>query len=239
MRAMILAAGRGERMRPLTDHLPKPLLSVGGQPLIAWHLQALAQAGFREVFINTAHLADKLEDRLGDGRQWGLRLHFSREPEGALETAGGIATAHPWQLETDPFLVINGDIFCRWPVGQAIEIGAHLKEAAPSATCLAHLVMVPNPQHHPKGDFCLLQDGQLCLVGDSAHDTLTYSGIGVFMPGLFKKIPPGTRAALGPLLQSAIAAGQIRGEAYTGHWTDVGTPDRLAALNQLLHGATP
>lgn len=256
MRAMVLAAGRGERMRPLTDHLPKPLLSVAGQTLIAWHLQGLASAGFHEVFINTAHLGHLIEEALENGQQFGLRLHYSREPEGALETAGGIATAQPWQSDDEPFLVINGDIFCQWPLAKAIAIGQGLKktsrgEAQPEGanaahqaetvkpSLLGHLVMVPNPPHHPKGDFCLLEDGHLGLANASEQDTLTYSGIGVFLPSLFQGIAPGTRAALGPLLKSAIAAGRIQGEAYTGPWTDVGTPERLAALNQQLHNAKP
>lgn len=254
MHAMVLAAGRGERMRPLTDHLPKPLLSVAGQALIAWHLQGLANAGFREVFINTAHLGHRIEEALGDGQHFGLRLHYSREPEGALETAGGIATAQPWQSDDEPFLVINGDIFCQWPFIKAVEIGEHLKKTkrgkaqpeganaahqAVTPGLLGHLVMVPNPPHHPKGDFCLLEDGRLDLAKASEQDTLTYSGIGVFLPSLFQGITPGTRAALGPLLKSAIAAGQMQGEAYTGPWTDVGTPERLAALNHQLHSAKP
>nr|UOZ97327.1 N-acetylmuramate alpha-1-phosphate uridylyltransferase [Cupriavidus sp.] len=254
MRAMVLAAGRGERMRPLTDHLPKPLLSVAGRALIAWHLQGLAHAGFRDVFINTAHLGHRIEEALGDGHHFGLRLHYSREPEGALETAGGIATAQPWQSDDAPFLVVNGDIFCQWPFIKAIEIGQGLERARRAAALpesadaadqtdtpglLGHLVMVPNPPHHPKGDFCLLEDGRLGLAQDSRQDSLTYSGIGVFLPSLFQGITPGTRAALGPLLKSAIAAGRMQGEAYTGPWTDVGTPERLVALNQQLHSAKP
>ncbi|MFZ9813325.1 MAG: N-acetylmuramate alpha-1-phosphate uridylyltransferase MurU [Burkholderiaceae bacterium] len=254
MRAMVLAAGRGERMRPLTDHLPKPLLSVAGQALIAWHLQGLAKAGFCDVFINTAHLGQKIEEALGDGHHFGLRLQYSREPEGALETAGGIAMAQPWRPHDEPFLVINGDIFCQWPFIKAIEIGQGLEKTrrtaalsentdaadrAATPSLLGHLVMVPNPPHHPKGDFCLLEGGRLGLAESSEQDTLTYSGIGVFLPSLFQGITPGTRAALGPLLKSAIAAGRMQGEAYTGPWTDVGTPERLAALNQQLLSTKP
>ena len=243
MYAMILAAGRGERMRPLTDHRPKPLLEVAGQPLICWHLRALAQAGFHHVVINTAHLGHMIEEALKDGSDYGLKIRYSKEPEGALETAGGIAAAQPWKSDTDPFLVINGDVFSRWPLTQAHRIGQALQENAqrsPSkAPVVAHLVLVPNPPHHPSGDFALASDGRLGLRESSAGPVLTYAGIGVFLPGLFRDITPGTRTALGPLLQSAITRGQVQGQAYTGPWTDVGTPERLAELDQLLRDSEP
>jgi MurNAc alpha-1-phosphate uridylyltransferase len=232
MIAMILAAGRGERMRPLTDQLPKPMLAVGGAPLITWHLRALAAAGFHEIVINTAHLGHKIEEALGDGQALGLQIRYSREPEGALETAGGIVTAQPWLEDGAPFLVVNGDVFCRWPFSEARRIEEELQKAPSSA--LAHLVLVPNPGHHPNGDFGLRANGRLTLDHQEAATWLTYSGIGIFRPALFEGLQKGTRAALGPLLREAIARQQITGQAYTGQWTDVGTPDRLAALDQQL-----
>lgn len=236
MIAMILAAGRGERMRPLTDALPKPMLAVGGEPLIIWHLRALAAAGFREVVINTAHLAQKLEDALGDGETLGLQIRYSREPEGALETAGGIVTAQPWTADNRPFLVVNGDVFCRWPLSEARRIEEELRK---TPSVLAHLVLVPNPGHHPNGDFGLRANGRLTLDHHEAARWLTYSGIGIFKPALFEGLQKGVRAALGPLLREAIAHQQITGQAYTGQWTDVGTPDRLAALDQQLRESSP
>jgi MurNAc alpha-1-phosphate uridylyltransferase len=238
MIAMILAAGRGERMRPLTDQLPKPMLAVGGAPLITWHLRALAAAGFREVVINTAHLAQTLEEALGDGQALGLQIRYSREPEGALETAGGIVTAQPWSEDNAPFLVVNGDVFCRWPFSEARRIGEELRK---TPLVLAHLVLVPNPGHHPTGDFglCTNGDGRLTLNHHEAALWLTYSGIGIFRPALFEGLEKGARAALGPLLRKAIAHQQITGQAYTGQWTDVGTPDRLAALDQQLRESRP
>lgn len=236
MIAMILAAGRGERMRPLTDALPKPMLAVGGAPLITWHLRALAAAGFREVVINTAYLAQKLEDALGDGRALGLQIRYSREPEGALETAGGIVTAQPWAEDNTPFLVVNGDVFCCWPFSEARRIGEELRK---TPSVLAHLVLVPNPGHHPNGDFGLRANGRLTLDHDEAARWLTYSGIGIFSPALFEGLQKGVRAALGPLLREAVSHQQITGQAYTGQWTDVGTPDRLAALDHQLRESSP
>jgi MurNAc alpha-1-phosphate uridylyltransferase len=215
---MILAAGRGERMRPLTDHTPKPLLPVAGKPLIVWHLERLARAGFREIIINYAHLGDEIEALLGDGAAWGVRIHYSAEPAGALETAGGIANALPL-LGYAPFLVINGDIFCDWDVSRA---GNAL---APGQ--LAHLVLVDNPAHHSAGDFTLIQ--QKVGVGETA--TLTFSGIGIYRPELFADIVPGQSAKLAPLLHEAIFAGRTTGEHHHGRWVDVGTPERLAALD--------
>jgi MurNAc alpha-1-phosphate uridylyltransferase len=218
MKAMILAAGRGERMRPLTDLTPKPLLPVAGKPLIVWHLERLARAGFREIVINHAHLGDQIETLLGDGAAWGLRIEYSAEPAGALETAGGIANALPL-LGSAPFLVVNGDIFCDWDFARA-------RSALPD-DALAHLVLVPNPPQHPAGDFTLAD----ATVGRGAADRLTFSGIGVYRPALFAGIEPGRPAKLAPLLVDAIAAGRIRGERHAGRWEDVGTPERLAALD--------
>jgi len=220
MKAMILAAGRGERMRPLTDHTPKPLLPAGGKPLIAWHLERLAAAGFRDIVINHAHLGAQIESTLGDGSQWGLTIAYSPEPPGALETAGGIAQALPL-LGDAPFLVVNGDIFCDWDVRRALALQDKL----------AHLVMVANPPHHAGGDFRLAH-GKVQL--GTGSDTLTYAGIAVFSPIFFKDVPPGQALKLRPLLDAAIAAGTLSGEQHLGRWVDVGTPERLAALDQEL-----
>ena len=218
MKAMILAAGRGERMRPLTDRTPKPLLPVAGKPLIVWHLERLARAGFHEVVINHAHLGDQIEALLGDGDAWNVQIRYSAEPHGALETAGGIANALPL-LNSEPFLVINGDIFCDWDVGRA--------RVALGTDELAHLVLVDNPPHHPLGDFSL-QDGK---VGSTGTAKRTFAGIGIYRPALFADIPRGTPAKLAPLLLEAIAAGRVSGECHAGRWVDVGTPERLAALD--------
>ncbi len=217
---MILAAGRGERMRPLTDHTPKPLLPAGGKPLIAWHLERLAAAGFREIVINHAHLGQQIEAALGDGAQWGLHIQYSPEPPGALETAGGIATALQ-QLGDEPFLVVNGDVYCDWDFNQARQL----------ASAKAHLVMVENPAHHTGGDFSL--DGEHVIYANG-EQTLTYAGIGVFSPAFFAGVQPGTVMKLRPLLDAAIAAGTLTGERFTGRWVDVGTPQRLAELDQEL-----
>lgn len=220
---MILAAGRGERMRPITDRTPKPLLPVAGKPLIVWHLERLARAGFYEVVINHAHLGDQIEALLGDGDAWKVSIRYSAEPPGALETAGGIAHALPL-LGHDPFLVINGDIFCDWDLGRA--------RSALSPQAMAHLVLVDNPPHHPQGDFSL-QDGKVGPRG-TATTSLTFAGIGVYRPALFADIPRGTPARLAPLLTEAIAAGRVSGEYHAGRWVDVGTPERLAALDAAL-----
>ena len=216
MKAFILAAGRGERMRPLTDHTPKPLLPVGGKPLIAWHLERLAAAGFTEVVINHAHLGKKIEAALGDGSQWGLRIRYSAEPPGALETAGGIANALPL-LGDEPFLVVNGDVYCDIDFGRFA-----------GSTATAHLVMVDNPAHHPGGDFSL--DGERIAFA-RCEETLTYAGIAVVSPSFFADVPRGSVMKLYPLLAAAITAGTLTGERFTGHWVDVGTPQRLAELD--------
>ena len=222
MKAMILAAGRGERMRPLTDHTPKPLLPVAGRALIDYHLEALARAGLREVVINHAHLGVQIEAALGNGSRHGLRISYSPEPEGALETGGGILQALS-KLGPDPFLVINGDIWTDYDY-------ARLPQRLDG---LAHLVLVDNPPQHPDGDFHLHPDGRL-------HDTggvrLTFSGIGVYHPDLFTGCEPG-RFPLAPLLRRAIAQGQVSGEHFTGRWADVGTPERLRELDRALIAA--
>ena len=217
MKAMILAAGRGERMRPLTDRTPKPLLQAGGKPLIVWHLERLAAAGFREVVINHAHLGEQIEQALGNGSTWGLDIAHSPEPPGALETAGGIAQALPL-LGNGAFLVVNGDIYCAWDFRQAERLSGRA----------AHLVMVDNPAHHSRGDFSLSGER---IVPAPGEQTLTYAGIGVFQPSFFADVPPGAAMKLRPLLDAAIAAGTLTGERYTGRWVDVGTPQRLAELD--------
>ncbi|OHC61391.1 MAG: mannose-1-phosphate guanylyltransferase [Rhodocyclales bacterium RIFCSPLOWO2_02_FULL_63_24] len=220
---MILAAGRGERMRPLTDHTPKPLLPVGGKPLIVWHLERLARTGWREVVINHAHLGAQIEAALGDGARWGLSIRYSAEPEGALETAGGIANALPLLGNDEPFLVLNGDIYCDWDVTRA----AHALRPGD----LAHLVLVPNPQHHPQGDFSLMEGQVHAEVGAAADCVYTFSGIGIYRPQFFAGIERGRPAKLAPVLRAAMVAGHVSGELHRGRWTDVGTPQRLAELD--------
>jgi MurNAc alpha-1-phosphate uridylyltransferase len=222
MKAMILAAGRGERMRPLTDTTPKPLLKAGGKPLIVWHLERLAASGFRDVVINHAHLGDRIEAALGDGHAFGLSIRYSPEPPGALETAGGIAHALPL-LGSDPFLVVNGDVWCDWDFRRAHAL-AHRR---------AHLVFVDNPPQHAGGDFCL--DGDTVrYAADRIGPTYTYAGTGVFSPDFFSDVPDGAVMKLRPLLDAAIARRELTGEHHAGRWVDVGTPERLAQLDQEL-----
>jgi N-acetyl-alpha-D-muramate 1-phosphate uridylyltransferase len=227
MKAFILAAGRGERMRPLTDHTPKPLLLAGGKPLIVWHLERLAAAGFRKIVINHAHLGSLIEQTLGDGSQWGLRIQYSPEPPGALETAGGIATALSL-IGNEPFLVVNGDVYCDFDFGRFSRLTVEGWKPA------AHLVMVANPAHHTGGDFSL--DGER-VVYANGEQTFTYAGIGVFSPSFFVGVQPGTVMKLRPLLDAAIAAGTLTGERFAGRWVDVGTPQRLAELDAELRNA--
>jgi MurNAc alpha-1-phosphate uridylyltransferase len=228
MKAMILAAGRGERMRPLTDHTPKPLLLAGGKPLIVWHLEKLAAAGFSEIVINHAHLGEQIEAALGDGSKWGLTIRYSPEPPGALETAGGIARALPL-LGTAPFLLVNGDVWCD------VDFQHLAQRLRQGWQPLAHLLMVANPAHHQGGDFSL--DGE--YVGFArGGQTLTYAGVGVFSPDFFQNTPPDTPLKLRPLLDAAIAAGTLTGERFSGRWVDVGTPQRLAELDVELEAAS-
>lgn len=223
MKAMILAAGRGKRMRPLTDATPKPLLCAGGKPLIAWHLEKLAKAGFAEVVVNCGHLGAQLPAALGDGRRFGLSIAYSMEPEDALETAGGIAHALPL-LGDKPFLAMNGDIFCDFDPAAALDVEL--------GKDLAHLWLAENPPHHPQGDFALA-GGRLRrpAPGEAA---LTYSGIGVYSPALFAGLDPGRAAPLAPLLFAAAGKGRLSGERLDGCWEDIGTPGRLAALDARL-----
>jgi MurNAc alpha-1-phosphate uridylyltransferase len=219
--AMILAAGRGERMRPFTDHTPKPLLPVGGRPLIVWHIERLAAAGIRKLVINHAHLGQQIEQALGDGSAWGVRIRYSAEGEGrALETGGGVFRALPL-LDDAPFLLINADVWSDVAIGR-LQLARGL---------LAHLVMVDNPEHHPDGDFCL-ERGRLY---DERQPRLTYSGIGVYHPHLFAACRPGA-FPLAPLLRAAMRRGEVSGEHHRGLWIDVGTPQRLAQLEKALGG---
>jgi MurNAc alpha-1-phosphate uridylyltransferase len=217
---MILAAGRGERMRPLSDLVPKALLPVGGKPLIVWHLERLAAAGFRNVIINVAHLGERIQGELGDGSAWNLKILYSPEPPGALETAGGIAHVLPL-LGGHPFLVVNADIFCDWDPQPMLTF--------PLQERLAHLLLVDNPAHHPGGDFVLGRDGK--ILDDDVQARLTYAGIGLYSPRLFDGLDPDRPAPLAPLLYEAVTKGLVSGERYSGRWVDVGTPERLYLLD--------
>jgi MurNAc alpha-1-phosphate uridylyltransferase len=225
--ALILAAGRGERMRPLTDHTPKPLLPVRGKPLIEWQLEALAQGGVRSVVINTAWLEDQFPATLGDGSRFGLAIHYSaegRDHGGALETAGGIANALPWlaRSEQDVFWVVSGDVFT-----PGFQFDASRAARFAAADALAHLWMVPNAPHHPRGDFAITADGHASLEGEPRF---TWSSIGLYRAAMFSHVQRGTRLALRPLLDAAIAQRRLTAELYGGPWTDVGTVERLRAL---------
>jgi MurNAc alpha-1-phosphate uridylyltransferase len=227
---MILAAGRGERMRPLTDHTPKPLLPAGGKPLIVWHIERLRVAGFTHIVINHAHLGEQIEEALGNGAAFGVSIAYSREGS-ALETAGGIATALPL-IDDEVFPVVNGDIYCEYDFSRLAGPTARLAAGHDQA----HLVLVDNPPQHPNGDF-VLDAGRLHNPGSrlSAHDApLTFSGIGVYHRTLFEHAVPGERAPLAPLLRRAIDAGRVSGERFDGRWVDVGTPARLNALDEEL-----
>ena len=246
MIAMILAAGRGERMRPLTDHTPKPLLEVGGKPLIVWHIERLVAAGITELVINHAHLGAQIEAVLGDGSRFGATIRYSAEVS-ALETAGGIANALPFLLpshaggggiegEGAPFVVVNGDIYCDYDFARLPEQAARLQ----ANHDLAHLVLVDNPAHHPNGDFCLAGD-RILPTDDRRLSTedaiLTFSGIGIYDPALFSEIRPGSAAPLAPLLRERIAQGKVSAEHHHGIWIDVGTPQRLHELDMQLRNA--
>lgn len=218
MKAMILAAGRGERMRPLTDHTPKPLLMLGGKMLIEYHLEKLKDANITEIVINHAWLGEKIEQALGDGSRYGLKIHYSAEGE-ALETAGGIVKALPL-LGDSPFIVINGDIYCDYDFSA---LPALIPE-------MAHLVLVNNPAHHPEGDFVLTSEN---IVTTANGDKLTFSGIGVYDPAIFKSFTAGKRA-LAPVLRDAMQHQLVTGEHYQGIWHDIGTPERLHEIERSL-----
>ncbi len=226
-RALILAAGRGERMRPLTDATPKPLLPARGRPLIEWHLLALARAGVKEVVINTAWLETQFPAALGDGSRFSLAIRYSmegRDHGGALETAGGVATALHWLAPRgdEAFWVVSGDIFA-----PAFAFDDSQRRAFDAASALGHLWLVPNPPFNPRGDFALGDDGHLSRTGERRW---TYANLALFKPALVAGIAAGTRAPLGPLLFAAAAAGRLRGEAWAGEWHNVGTPEQWAAL---------
>ena len=220
-KVMILAAGRGERMRPLSDTVPKPLLPAGGKPLIVHLIESLARSGLRGIVVNHSHLGEQIVDYLGAGDRYGVRLTYSREEGGGLETGGGIFKALP-SIDTDPFVVVNGDIWTDYPFDR---LPLRLDG-------LAHLVLVDNPPQHPQGDFSL-QNGKVSAEGEPR---LTFSGIGVYARALFAECRPG-KFPLAPLLRTAIAQGLVSGEHYTGRWRDVGTPERLKELDQELRAA--
>lgn len=218
MKAMILAAGRGERMRPLTDDTPKPLLRAGSKRLIEYLIESLAAAGFVQLVINHAYRGKQIEQALGSGERYGVQIHYSPEEEAGLETGGGIFQALPLLGEA-PFLVVNSDIWTDYPFAKARRLSA----------ALAHLVLVKNPPYYPQGDFALTGDGVIA----EGSNKLTFSGIGVYRPALFSGCRPG-RFPLAPLLRKAISRNQVSGEYYSGRWRDVGTPDRLQCLAQEL-----
>jgi MurNAc alpha-1-phosphate uridylyltransferase len=228
MLAMILAAGRGERMRPLTDHTPKPLLQAGGKPLIVWHIERLVRAGIADLVINHAHLGEQIEEALEDGNRFGARIQYSSEVT-ALETAGGIAFALSL-LGNEPFAVVNGDVYCEYDFERLHPLAEQLKQTRDNA----HLVLVSNPSHHPKGDFLLHGNRVLPSGNLSGGAQLTFSGIGIYQPSLFVHIPHGSKAPLAPLLREQIALGKVSGEHYQGIWVDVGTPQRLEELDKSL-----
>jgi MurNAc alpha-1-phosphate uridylyltransferase len=222
MKAMILAAGRGERMRPLTDNTPKPLLTVAGRPLIGWTIEQLKRAGVVDLVVNISHLADQISDALGDGSAFGVRITYSFEQE-ALETAGGIAWALPL-LDDQPFLVVNSDVYSAYDFSGLSNRARTLSAQAP-----AHLVLVNNPDHHPQGDFGL-RDGVVTTRGEC----LTFSGIGAYHPALFSGVKRGEKARLAAQLAKPIVQGRVSGEHFLGEWNDVGTPQRLAELDARL-----
>ena len=225
MKAMILAAGRGERMRPLTDTTPKPLLTAGNEPLIGWHLRRLKAAGITEIVINHAWLGAKIEAALGNGAAYGVNIAYSPEGANGLETAGGIATALDL-LGDAPFLVINGDVLTD------INFQAACKQATQLGDNLAHIWLVANPEHNPQGDFGLLPNGR--VQSDTQHaQSGTFSGVGVYQPALFANTPKHTAAKLALLLRQAMNDNRVSGEFHDGLWLDVGTPERLAQANEL------
>ncbi len=233
MKAMILAAGRGERMRPLTDDMPKPLLMVAGKPLIERHIEALVSAGFTELVVNHAWLGEKIEAALGDGSRFGATITYSPEGDKGLETGGGILRALPFLTEGNNdkhFLVVNGDVVTDLDFSKLLPTQQNLLDNF-SPGNLAHLVLVPNPAFHPDGDFSLEKG----LVKNSGNTQYTFSGIGVYHPRLFADIHDGT-FPLAPLLRQAMDQGQVSGELYNGLWVDVGTRERLHEAEQALRG---
>jgi len=224
MKAMILAAGRGERMRPLTDHTPKPLLQVGGKSIIEYHIESLVSSGIKEIVINHAWLGSQIETALGNGSRYGAMITYSPEGTEGLETGGGIFKALPI-LGDNAFIIVNGDIWTDF------QFGTLPHSMGTTSHCTAHLVLIDNPAHHPEGDFML--DNGLLVESSKAtqQGKLTYSGIGVYHPGFFKNCNPGT-FPLAPLLREAISKGLVTGEHHQGRWSDVGTPERLDELDR-------
>ena len=225
---MILAAGRGERMRPLTDHTPKPLLQAGGQPLIVWHIERLVRAGITDLVINHAHLGAQIEQALGNGSRFGANIHYSDEGT-ALETAGGIAFALPL-LGSEPFVVVNGDIYCDYDFSRLLACAERMQHGEDAV----HLVLVDNPEHNLKGDFFLRDDRVIGSAPSPQHSALTFSGIGLYRPSLFTPLKRGVKAPLAPLLREQIALHKVSGEHHQGIWVDVGTPQRLDELDKQL-----
>lgn len=231
--AMILAAGRGERMRPLSDTTPKPLLEVRGVPLLVWQIRALARAGIREIAINASHLADRMIDEVGDGRAQGVTIRWSRETE-PLETAGGIATAMPL-LPVGPAIIVSGDIWTTYDYARLLPRASVMLEDRDSAR--VHLVMVPNPTYHPLGDFRLVpQPSGLARIETGTRPNVTYGNIGLYDTALFRELKRGVKFKLLPLLLDWIGAGRVSGELYEGAWENVGTPADLARLDAALAG---
>jgi MurNAc alpha-1-phosphate uridylyltransferase len=216
MKAMILAAGRGERMRPLTDRHPKPLLKVDGRALIEWHIEALKDAGIKDILINTSWLGEQVPEYLGDGGYWGVNLTFSHEPN-ALETAGGIRKALEY-FDNEPFIVVNGDVWSEYNYEGLLK----------QPTKLAHIVLVPNPEHHTDGDFQLRDDGLVIAEGKNKY---TFSGIGVYQPEIFADLPEDEALPLAPILRELMVEAEVTGELFDGRWYDIGTPERLESLN--------
>jgi MurNAc alpha-1-phosphate uridylyltransferase len=227
MKAIILAAGRGERMRPLTDRQPKPLLRAGGRSLIEWQIERLAKAGFTQLVVNVSHLGAQIEAALGSGERLGVKIEYSREPS-PLETAGGIAQALPL-LQCTAFLAVNADVYCEYDYARLHAVVDDLSAARGRYS--AHVVLVDNPPHHIQGDFFLGAEG---AISASTGVRLTYSGIGVFRAAMFKDVARGERRALGPMLHEAVGLQTLRGEHYPGIWLDIGTPQRLDQLRALL-----
>ncbi len=228
MKAMILAAGFGKRMRPLTETTPKPLLEVAGKCLIEYHIENIAKAGIKEIVINTHWLAEKIPQSLGSGERWGVSLQYSHEPD-ILETAGGILQALPTLCERDSqFLVVNGDVYSELDLARLLAQAPRLSEGHQ-----AYLALVPNPDHHPEGDFGIDSGSSLLKPHGQAEANFTYSGVGLYHRSLFQHLSPG-RHALGPLLREGIEAGRISGEVSESFWLDVGTPERLEQLRRYL-----
>ena len=226
MKAMILAAGRGERMRPLTDHTPKPLLEVGGKPLIVWHLERLAAAGVRDVVINHAHHGTQIEAALGNGARFGLSIFYSAETTGALETAGGVVKALPL-LGPEPFFLISADIYADCDYRHLVDADTRLE-----GNVTAFMWMVENPSWHSAGDFAISRG----LLSLTAQPRLTYANLGIFSPAFFAGIEPGTKLPMSPLFKRAIQAESIRAARYTGIWDNIGNPEQLRALDAELRG---